>query len=72
MSIRPRKCTICGKLLEQSGSHGSFCSDRCKMVDLGRWMGEEYRVPGPPAGDADIAAHLRQRASLDDENGETE
>jgi uncharacterized protein len=22
-----------------------FCSERCKMVDLGRWLGEEYRAP---------------------------
>jgi endogenous inhibitor of DNA gyrase (YacG/DUF329 family) len=23
---------------------GPFCSDRCQMVDLGKWMNEEYRV----------------------------
>jgi endogenous inhibitor of DNA gyrase (YacG/DUF329 family) len=22
-----------------------FCSERCHLVDLGRWLGEEYRVP---------------------------
>jgi uncharacterized protein len=22
-----------------------FCSERCKMIDLGRWATEEYRVP---------------------------
>jgi hypothetical protein len=22
-----------------------FCSERCKMADLGRWLGSEYRVP---------------------------
>ena len=22
-----------------------FCSERCKMADLGRWLTEEYRVP---------------------------
>jgi endogenous inhibitor of DNA gyrase (YacG/DUF329 family) len=28
-----------------------FCSERCKMADLGRWLSEEYRVPddSPPA-----------------------
>jgi endogenous inhibitor of DNA gyrase (YacG/DUF329 family) len=25
-----------------------FCSERCKLVDLGKWLGEEYRVPGRP------------------------
>jgi endogenous inhibitor of DNA gyrase (YacG/DUF329 family) len=33
-----------------------FCSERCKMADLGRWLSEDYRVPdddpaGPPSGD---------------------
>ena len=22
-----------------------FCSKRCRIIDLGRWLGEEYRVP---------------------------
>ncbi|MBO0863284.1 MAG: DNA gyrase inhibitor YacG [Chloracidobacterium sp.] len=22
-----------------------FCSERCKMIDLGRWTTEQYRVP---------------------------
>jgi endogenous inhibitor of DNA gyrase (YacG/DUF329 family) len=32
-----------------------FCSERCKMADLGRWLGEEYRVPAetPASPDAD-------------------
>jgi endogenous inhibitor of DNA gyrase (YacG/DUF329 family) len=20
-----------------------FCSDRCRLIDLGRWLGEDYR-----------------------------
>jgi endogenous inhibitor of DNA gyrase (YacG/DUF329 family) len=23
-----------------------FCSERCKLVDLGNWLGERYRIPG--------------------------
>jgi endogenous inhibitor of DNA gyrase (YacG/DUF329 family) len=22
-----------------------FCSERCKLLDLGRWLSEDYRVP---------------------------
>jgi endogenous inhibitor of DNA gyrase (YacG/DUF329 family) len=22
-----------------------FCSERCKTIDLGRWLGETYRIP---------------------------
>jgi endogenous inhibitor of DNA gyrase (YacG/DUF329 family) len=24
-----------------------FCSERCKMADLGRWLQGDYRVAGP-------------------------
>jgi endogenous inhibitor of DNA gyrase (YacG/DUF329 family) len=26
-----------------------FCSERCKLVDLGAWAAEAYRVPGESA-----------------------
>jgi endogenous inhibitor of DNA gyrase (YacG/DUF329 family) len=26
-----------------------FCSDRCRLADLGRWLSEDYRVPGAEA-----------------------
>jgi uncharacterized protein len=36
-----------------------FCSERCKMVDLGRWLTGTYRVPGasaePESTDPDAA-----------------
>jgi uncharacterized protein len=32
-----------------------FCSDRCRLIDLGRWLDESYAVPDTkrPAGDED-------------------
>jgi endogenous inhibitor of DNA gyrase (YacG/DUF329 family) len=24
-----------------------FCSEHCKLVDLGRWLKGDYRIPGP-------------------------
>jgi len=41
-------CPTCqkkGPWLE--GPHGMFCSDRCQMVDLGKWLGEEHRITSP-------------------------
>jgi endogenous inhibitor of DNA gyrase (YacG/DUF329 family) len=26
-----------------------FCSDRCKLIDLGRWLGGEHAIAGEPA-----------------------
>lgn len=43
------KCPTCGKPAERKDNpFRPFCSERCKMVDLGRWVNEEYRVPGKP------------------------
>ncbi len=30
-----------------------FCSERCKMADLGRWLSGDYRIPGEPVPDED-------------------
>lgn len=44
-------CPVCKKPAEPPSRNPSFpfCSDRCRYVDLGRWFGEEYRVPSRPA-----------------------
>ncbi|MER3416373.1 MAG: DNA gyrase inhibitor YacG [Gemmataceae bacterium] len=42
-------CPICGKEMELAeASHRPefpFCGRRCKTIDLGRWLSEEYRIP---------------------------
>lgn len=30
-----------------------FCSDRCQVIDLGRWLDGKYQVPATPADDED-------------------
>jgi uncharacterized protein len=36
---------------------GPFCSSRCQLIDLGRWLGEEYRVPdATPVAEGDLEA----------------
>ncbi len=29
----------------QGNPHRPFCSERCRMIDLGAWVAEEYAVP---------------------------
>ena len=40
------KCPTCNKEIPQENPYRPFCSERCKLVDLGKWVSEEYRVPG--------------------------
>jgi uncharacterized protein len=40
-------CPICKKpSLRDGNAAWPFCSDRCRMIDLGKWLDEDYRVPG--------------------------
>lgn len=44
------KCPSCNKPVEwQDNPFRPFCSERCKLVDLGRWVNDEYSLPGEPA-----------------------
>jgi len=39
-------CPTCRKKIEYEGNpYRPFCSKRCKLVDLGSWLKEEYRIP---------------------------
>ena len=43
------KCPTCNRPVEwDDNPFRPFCSERCKLIDLGRWVSEEYRVPGKP------------------------
>lgn len=39
------KCPICKKEVKLTDAEMPFCSERCRLVDLGNWANEEYRVP---------------------------
>jgi len=39
------RCPVCKKPVEIGSGWFPFCSDRCKLTDLSRWLNEEYRVP---------------------------
>jgi endogenous inhibitor of DNA gyrase (YacG/DUF329 family) len=52
--MAPRACPVCGKELAKKVDPNEpyhdfpFCSARCRLIDLGNWLGERYRVPGDP------------------------
>jgi endogenous inhibitor of DNA gyrase (YacG/DUF329 family) len=62
-----KRCAICGKPVPPRSENRSYplCSDRCRLVDLSKWLGEEYRIAGPRAGDG--AAGASPKDEKDDE-----
>ena len=39
-------CPICQKQFDSEQSRSMpFCSERCRLIDLGRWLDERYGLP---------------------------
>jgi len=45
------KCPNCGKQVtwNSESAFRPFCSDRCRLIDLGAWASEDYQIPSQPA-----------------------
>jgi hypothetical protein len=41
------KCPTCKRLIEYSPDNKwrPFCSERCKLIDLGQWAAEKHAIP---------------------------
>ena len=41
------RCPICGKEVPPRPGNAAwpFCCERCRLLDLGQWIDEDYRVP---------------------------
>lgn len=50
-------CPKCGKksVWDAANPFRPFCCERCKMIDLGQWASEEYRVELPETAAADFS-----------------
>ena len=43
-------CPICrNKTTWEENPYKPFCSERCKLIDLGKWVSDEYKIEGNEA-----------------------
>jgi uncharacterized protein len=53
-------CPICKKTTTRREDPSApnpffpFCSDRCRLVDLGRWLDGRYQIPAEPTSEEDV------------------
>lgn len=45
--MRTLTCPICRKPVPLDGPDMPFCSERCRLVDLGNWATEKYVISNP-------------------------
>jgi hypothetical protein len=58
-------CPICRNEVPLDSSNVPFCSDRCRLIDLGKWASGDYKVSSPVL-DPDLLEEVEQ-AQLDAE-----
>ena len=50
MAVQRVKCPTCQRELDWSQSpFRPFCSERCRLIDLGAWLTEKHAIPGEAA-----------------------
>jgi endogenous inhibitor of DNA gyrase (YacG/DUF329 family) len=64
MSTARVKCPTCEREIEWSEEFPfrPFCSERCRLIDLGAWLTEQHAIPDdapPTPGDADESGEER-------------
>jgi len=42
--MQPMLCPICGSRVPADDPNMPFCSDRCRLIDLGNWASEKYVI----------------------------
>jgi endogenous inhibitor of DNA gyrase (YacG/DUF329 family) len=50
-------CPICRKPVAIESDNVPFCSDRCRVIDLGKWASGDYKISSPIL-DPDVLADL--------------
>jgi endogenous inhibitor of DNA gyrase (YacG/DUF329 family) len=53
-------CPICKTPVDRERTDAwPFCSKRCRLIDLGNWLGGKYALPGDeqPSSDDDQSKH---------------
>jgi uncharacterized protein len=61
------KCPTCGRPTDwKDNPFRPFCSERCKLVDFGRWVNEEYRLPAEQVPSDQVEEAAAQEDSSDE------
>ena len=42
------RCPTCKAEMGERTEYAPFCCERCKLVDLQKWLGGVYAIPGRP------------------------
>ena len=67
-SLRKINCPQCNKptIYSTENSFRPFCSERCRLIDLGQWANEDFRIPSQDSGSIqELAEQLEELEQKD-------
>lgn len=47
MATKTLRCPTCKTVVAVDSEDAPFCSERCRMIDLGKWASGEYKISSP-------------------------
>ena len=59
------KCPICGRTVLLADPQAPFCSERCRLLDLGNWASGRYQIAGPLSDDDPDSSELPEADQKD-------
>ena len=66
--IRSLRCPTCRTIVLASDQNFPFCSERCRLIDLGKWASDSY-VISTPITDPEQMESVREKQYLEDSEG---
>ncbi len=61
------RCPICKKEVRREDPQYPFCSERCRIIDLGNWASGKYVIPTPLTPQQEKANKEQNEEELDRE-----
>jgi endogenous inhibitor of DNA gyrase (YacG/DUF329 family) len=63
--LRSLRCPICRKIVLRSELEFPFCSERCRLIDLGKWASGGYVISTPVNDPETLENAAREQRDLD-------
>ena len=67
MANQALHCPTCKKVVTAADGDFPFCSERCRIIDLGKWASGDYRITSPIL-DPDLLEDLERGGARGGEN----
>jgi hypothetical protein len=62
------RCPICKKPVKNTDADFPFCSERCRLIDLGKWASGAYVISAPLTGEEETIRDAEQAIRTNSED----